>query len=265
MRLSIPSKLVVSLLILFFLTVSLTGMATADENRNKKSCDSIKDQEILDILTRINVKDAAILYIKESTLAGICEVAVDRSGQPGILYIDSARTHIFLGSMLDVKTMNNLTTQAAKVIQDNKRIDTSKIPLDNALVLGDAQAAKKVVILTDTDCPYCSNLHEVMKQIAAKRKDISFFIRLYPLEMHKDAYWKSKSIVCSRSLQLLEDCFAHKEIKKTECNTEEVDNTIKFAKSNGITGTPAIILPDGRVRIGTMPAEELVSLIDGKI
>jgi thiol:disulfide interchange protein DsbC len=104
-----------------------------------------------------------------------------------------------------------------------------------------------------------------MKQVTAKRKDISFYIKLYPLEMHKDAYWKSKSIVCSKSLKLLEDCFNIKEIKKLDCNTDEVDNNIKLAKSLGITGTPAIILPDGRLRIGALPEEELTNLIDGKI
>ena len=88
---------------------------------------------------------------------------------------------------------------------------------------------------------------------------------MYPLEFHKDAYWKSKSIVCSNSLQLLQDCFDKKEIARTDCKTEEVDNTLKLAKTLGINGTPAIILPDGRLRIGTMSEEELTKLIDGKI
>jgi thiol:disulfide interchange protein DsbC len=87
---------------------------------------------------------------------------------------------------------------------------------------------------------------------------------MYPLEFHKDAYWKSKSIVCNNSLQLLQDCFDKKEIAKTDCKTEEVDNNIKLAKSLGITGTPTIILPDGRLRIGAMPEAELIKLIDGK-
>jgi protein-disulfide isomerase len=37
-----------------------------------------------------------------------------------------------------------------------------------------------------------------------------------------------------------------------------------LAKSLGVTGTPAIILPDGRLRIGAMPEAELIKLIDGK-
>ena len=103
-----------------------------------------------------------------------------------------------------------------------------------------------------------------MKQIADKRKDIVFYIKLFPLSSHKDAYWKSKSIICNNSLKLLEDCYEGKKIDKTECESTEVDETIKLAGSLGITGTPAIILPDGRLRMGTLSESELIDLIDGK-
>jgi thiol:disulfide interchange protein DsbC len=103
-----------------------------------------------------------------------------------------------------------------------------------------------------------------MKQIADKRKDIVFYVKLFPLSMHKDAYGKSKSIICSNSMKLLEDCYEGKKIDKTECESTEVDDTIKLAESLGITGTPAIILPDGRLRTGALPENELLDLIDGK-
>jgi thiol:disulfide interchange protein DsbC len=237
----------------------------AGDSSEKKGCDTISQSEIRDVLKNINANNAAVLYIKESPLAGICEVAIDRGGQPAIFYFDIAKTHLIFGNLVEMKTMTNRTAQSTREIQDKKRIDISKISLTAALVLGDLKAEKKVIIFTDPDCPYCSELHKVMKQISDKRKDIAFYIKMYPLEFHKDAYWKSKSIVCNNSMQLLQDCFDKKEIAKTDCKTEEVDNTLKLAKSLGITGTPAIILPDGRLRIGTMPEAELTKLIDGKI
>jgi protein-disulfide isomerase len=35
------------------------------------------------------------------------------------------------------------------------------------------------------------------------------------------------------------------------------------AQALGITGTPALILPDGRVHTGMMPAKQLIDFIDG--
>jgi thiol:disulfide interchange protein DsbC len=261
MRKYISASFILHLLILCFMVYPVF----AGDSGKKKGCDTISPSEIKDVLKNINANNAAVLYIKKSPLAGLCEVAIDRGGQPAIFYFDIAKTHLIFGNLVEMKTMTNRTAQSAREIQDKKRIDISNISLTAALILGDLKAEKKVIIFTDPDCPYCSELHKVMKQISDKRKDISFYIKMYPLEMHKDAYWKSKSIVCNNSMQLLQDCFDKKEIAKTDCKTEEVDNNLKLVKSLGITGTPAIILPDGRLRIGAMPEAELTNLIDGKI
>ena len=254
----------ISLILFLLILCCMVNPVFAGSSGKKKGCDAISPPEIQDILKNIKANNAKVLYVKKSPLAGICEVAVEIGGQTNIFYFDIAKTHLFFGNLVEMKTMTNRTAQSVAEIQDKKRIDISKISLTAAIVLGDLKAEKKVIIFTDPDCPYCSSLHNVMKQIIATRKDIAFYIKMYPLEFHKDAYWKSKSIVCNNSLQLLQDCFDKKEIAKTDCKTEEVDNNIKLAKSLGITGTPTIILPDGRLRIGAMPEAELIKLIDGK-
>ena len=104
-----------------------------------------------------------------------------------------------------------------------------------------------------------------MKNIIAKRDDIAFYVKLFPLSIHKEAYGKAKSIVCKNSLQLLEDNFAGKKIETVECDSKEVDETITLAGSLGIRGTPAIILPDGRLRSGAIPEQDLINMIDGKL
>ena len=101
-----------------------------------------------------------------------------------------------------------------------------------------------------------------MEKVVKESKEIVFYIILYPLNFHKDAYWKSKSILCNRSLKMLEDAFAKKEIPKPECDTKEIDNNIQVAQSLGITGTPALALPDGRVHTGMMPAKQLIDFIN---
>jgi thiol:disulfide interchange protein DsbC len=102
-----------------------------------------------------------------------------------------------------------------------------------------------------------------MEKVLKERKDIAFYILLFPLAMHKDAYWKSKTIACNRSLQMLEDAFAKKEIPKPECDTKEIDANMKVAEGLGISGTPALVLPDGRVHTGMMQAKQLIDYISG--
>ncbi len=103
-----------------------------------------------------------------------------------------------------------------------------------------------------------------MKKILEQRKDIVFFIILYPLPMHKDAAEKAKAIMCENSLSLLDDAFEKKNLPKPSCNTTVIDDNIKLAQRLGIDGTPAIILPDGSLLSGALSADALIQQIEKK-
>lgn len=103
-----------------------------------------------------------------------------------------------------------------------------------------------------------------MKKVIKERKDIAFYIKLYPLPMHKDAYEKSKTIVCEKSLKLLEDAFEKKPLPKAKCESTAVDDTMKLAQKLGITGTPALVFPDGTLIPGYKDADAIIRMIDKK-
>lgn len=92
-----------------------------------------------------------------------------------------------------------------------------------------------------------------------ERKDVAFYVKMFPLAMHKGAYDKAKAIVCEKSVALLEDAFAHKELPKPKCDTKVVDENIKLAEKLGISGTPAMIFPDGRLVPGAIDAKMIIS------
>ena len=100
-----------------------------------------------------------------------------------------------------------------------------------------------------------------MKKVIEKRKDIAFFIKMYPLAMHKGSYEEAKAIVCEKSLALLDDAFAKKPLPAPKCDTKAVDDNIKLAEKLGIRGTPAIILPSGIMVPGYKDADSLIALI----
>jgi thiol:disulfide interchange protein DsbC len=236
----------------------------AETGQVKKDCVSLGGEGIKEILKKLNAPDAKVLGIADSPLKGYCEVAIDHMGRVVIFYLDLDNKYLIFGNLVEIATMSNKSAEAIRRIEDKKRIDIAKIPLADALVLGEKDAAKKVVVFTDPDCPFCRQFHQTMKQLIAKRKDIAFYIKFLPLEFHKDAYWKAKSIVCNKSVKMLEDNFENRAIPKTECATDEIENSIKLAKSLGIGGTPSLILPDGRLKAGALPEAELLDFIDGK-
>ena len=100
-----------------------------------------------------------------------------------------------------------------------------------------------------------------MKKIIAERKDVAFYIKLYPLKIHPGAYEKSKAIVCEKSLALLEQAYEKKPIPKATCETTVIDENMKLAERLRINSLPTLILPDGRVISGYKDAEVLKTLI----
>jgi len=100
-----------------------------------------------------------------------------------------------------------------------------------------------------------------MKKIIDERKDIAFYMKMYPLASHPEAYEKSKSILCEKSLGLLEDAFEKKPIPKPKCETSAVDESIKIAQKLGMNSVPTLILPDGRMVSGYKDAKTLTQLI----
>jgi len=106
-----------------------------------------------------------------------------------------------------------------------------------------------------------------MKKIVAERKDIAFYIKLYPLPMHKDAREESIAIMCGENpLALLDDAFEKKELPKPklECNQSLIDENIKLGQKLGISGTPAMILSNGTLIPGYRDAAAILKLIDSK-
>ena len=100
-----------------------------------------------------------------------------------------------------------------------------------------------------------------MKKIVEERKDIAFFIKMFPLKSHPAAYEKAKAIVCEKSLALLEDAHEKKPLPKPTCETSVVDENIKLAEKLGLSSVPVLIFPDGRVMPGYKDAKTLLGLI----
>ena len=145
----------------------------------------------------------------------------------------------------------------------NQRVDFSKIPLDQGLVMGNVLAPWKVAVFADPDSTDSRELQQEMEKVLQERKDIVFYIFVYPLPFHEDAYWKSKSILCDKSLKMLEDAYAGKEIPRLECDPKEVDANIRIAAALGIRWTPTLVRSDGRTRNGLMLARQLIDFIQG--
>ncbi|GMR05096.1 MAG: bifunctional protein-disulfide isomerase/oxidoreductase DsbC [Thermodesulfobacteriota bacterium] len=219
-------------------------------------CHTLKKKEAEKLL-KTEKFGAEITDIKPSPVKGIWQVELTREDKKFTVYVDFGKKYL-------MESIRFTALEKLGEAQKLKKVDAGRIPLEHALVMGDPGAEKRIIVFDDPDCPYCAKLHKEIKKIVKERKDIVFYLKMYPLPIHPEAYDKSKTIVCEKSLKLLEDVYAGKKIPKPSCETTEVDDTIKLGRELGIRGTPAIILPDGRLLPGYVPAKVLLDFIDNQ-
>jgi thiol:disulfide interchange protein DsbC len=254
------SYLIIFLVILFTIHDSYALRECYGET--PQSSDPLGIYEVQDILIKIKRPDAKILNIQMSPVKGLWEVTIENKGQFEMFYVDFSKTYLIPGPIIDLNTGVDKSREQLTELEKKRRIDLSRIPLEDALLVGEKEATVRVIVFTDPDCPFCGRLHGEIKKVAEKRKDIAFYLKLFPLQIHSDAYWKSKSIRCNNSLKLLEDNFEKKPIPRPECEAKEIDENIKLGKDLGIMGTPSIIMPDGSVNIGFIEADRLIERVD---
>lgn len=242
---------------LFMLLFPLSVYGFSDMSTDCTKCHTISKEEANNLLKEL-IPNAKVLEIKDSPFKGFWEVDLETGGKKGLLYVDFSKRFIFAGSIVDIKAKRNLSQER---FTELNRVDVSSIPLDDALILGSKEAKHKIIVFDDPDCPFCAKLHQEMKKVIEERKDIAFYIKMYPLKIHPKAYEKAKAIVCEKSLALLEDSFAKKDIPKPKCETKVVDENIKLAEKLGISGTPTIIFPNGDLVSGALDAKKIIKMI----
>ena len=251
-------KILFPAFILLFCVLPLRySFAFEKQGEDCLKCHTLGNSEASDLLKDI-IPGIKILEIKLSPSKSLWEVLFDSGGKKGLTYIDFSKKYLISGNIISIKERMNLTQ--ARFAEVNK-VDISKVPLDNALLMGDKNAKHKIVVFTDPDCPYCAKLPQELKKVIEERKDIAFYMKMFPLKIHPEAYEKSKAIVCENSLALLDDAFENKPLPKAKCETSVIDENIKLAKTLGISSTPCLVLPDGKIFSGSKDAKVIINMV----
>ncbi len=200
-----------------------------------------------------------IVDIKPSPVKGLYEVKIRQNNRLATVYLDLAGKHLLPGPVFEIATKRSLTPPPEEIPKILSRNELEKIPLDNSVILGNPAGKKRMFVFTDPDCPFCGRLHGELKKLVAMEPELAVYIKMYPLKMHPAAYDKARVILASGSAHMLEKAFAKEKLPApgAEDPKEPVDETLRLGESLGIDGTPAVILPGGRLLMGARDAESL--------
>jgi thiol:disulfide interchange protein DsbC len=226
---------------------------------NCASCHSLSIQEAEIIFKELGEVKA----VKMSPVKGLYEVTVQQGNRQAVAYLDFGKKLLVPGPIFDIGTKRSLTPPPVELPRILSKAQLDSIPLADSIVMGNPLGKKRLIVFTDPDCPYCARLHGELKKLVVMEPDLAIYIKMYPLKMHAAAYNRARVILGSNSLAILEKAFGGAKLPEPgdKDPKEPVDETIKIGESLGIDGTPAMILPDGRVIAGAKSADDIRQLL----
>lgn len=224
-----------------------------------RDCHSLERKEVAALL---KVQDKDIINLSLSEVPGLWEVEVLQKGQTFPILIDFSKEFVIPARALRVAPPKD---PKKSVPPQPKMIDITKIPLEDALLIGKASATRKIIVFDDPECQFCSALQSEMQTVVKNHPEVAFLIKMFPLtKIHPAAYEKARAIVCAKSVSMLEDSLAGKPVPPPLCDTDQVKRTLDLGRTLGITSTPTLIMPDGRVVPGSKTAEDIFRVLNGE-
>ncbi len=135
------------LIFVFFLYSLEPVLGFQFKNQPCLKCHTLNKEEALLLLKNFN-QNVNVINIKKGPVSYLWEIETELNGKKGIIYMDLSKKHIFDGSLITIQGKKNITQESLSYIN---KVDVSKIPLDDVLILGSKNAGKKIIVFDDPD------------------------------------------------------------------------------------------------------------------
>jgi len=187
--------------------------------------------------------------IDETPIDGIYQVII--SGQ--VIYMTSDARYMIDGNLIDLSTRRNYSEEAMSGVRLSQ---IEKLGEDKMVIYTPETTKHTITVVTDIDCPYCRRLHNEMDQYMAGGVQVRYIFM--PLKGQGD-YRTTVSVWCSKDQnEALDMAKAGAEVEAKDCDNP-IEEHLQISRSLGVRGTPAIILQDGSMLPGYVPADKLIA------
>lgn len=195
---------------------------------------------------------ARVENIAKTPYMGLYEVVMEGN----FFYTDENANYLFAGSIIDSRTMKNLTEERMRQLFT---VSFDSLPLEFAIKNVKGNGKRTLVVFADPNCPYCKRLEKEL----AKISDVTIYTFLYPI-LSANSSEKSKAVWCSADRAKAWDDLMLRDVvpaSDKKCNTP-VDAVLELGRSLNITGTPTMIFADGMMVPGAISAAQLEKQLD---
>ena len=184
-----------------------------------------------------------------SPIPGLYQVSMP----PRFFYASADGRYFVKGDLIDLVSQQNVSLAPRK-----KSVSTAIEALgeESMIVFGKDTLKHTITVFTDIDCGYCRKLHNEIKKYNEHGIRVRYLA--YPRAGEgSGAYKKAEAVWCSKDkTAAMTTSKSGGNVKAKKCDNP-VAKHYKLGEDIGIRGTPAIVLSDGTVVPGYIPAKRL--------
>lgn len=199
-----------------------------------------------------------IIDIGETPLPNIYRVELN-TGE--MLYSDASGDYLFAGDMYKTSAAGLLNLSAGtRAVRTQEKI--AAIPEEEMIIFTPEQETRATItVFTDVDCTYCRALHGDMEELLARGVQVRYMA--YPRGGEQaESYNKMISVWCSDDRKKsMSQAKNGQNLPERDCETPVLKHHA-LGNQLGITGTPALVMPDGRLIPGYMDVDRLTATLN---
>lgn len=194
--------------------------------------------------------------VRATPVEGLYELAFGTR----IVYVTADGRFLVQGKLVDLETRSEITEERLAAL---RLAAIEAVGEDRMVVYGPAEPRHTITVFTDIDCGYCRKLHSEMDDY--NRLGIRVRYLFYPRAgVGSESYDKAVSVWCADDRNAAMDLAkAGRELPRKTCETP-VEAHHALGQEFRIQGTPALVLDDGEVLPGYVPADKLAKALDSK-
>ncbi len=246
---------------LLLLVALVLGAAQAQQVTEE--AERLIQQQVLDPL-RADLPEIRFGPVRSAGLEGYFRVDVLQGGPA--LYIAQDGSHFFTGELYSFagERLVNLTEE------DNSaaRVELlAAVPGSQKIIFSPNGEIRAVLtVFTDVTCGFCRRLHDHVEEFNALGIELQYLA--FPRSgIERDGAFTreyqetSKAWCASDRQQALTLLKQGRDPQAASCDSQAVRSQYQLGREFGVTGTPAIVLPDGRLVPGYRTPEEFARML----
>ncbi|MDI5985217.1 DsbC family protein [Halomonas sp. M4R5S39] len=229
------------------LAATLAGLPLAQADPTDRLAESLA----------VNGQPMPVESVRETPLEGFYEVRLE-TGES--FYSDAEGRHFLVGDLYEngESGLVNITEQGRNAERAER---LAQIPEAERVIFRGAESRATLTVFTDTTCPYCRQLHEEVPRLNELGIEVHYLA--FPRAgMNGEGARVMRQVWCADNPS---EAMSMAKREESLSGTGDCDNPVEsqyhLGMELGVQGTPAIVLPDGRLVPGYVPAERLAAML----